>query len=61
MAEITAIEIAEHFGIDPKRLRQALRDENLHWHSQPYARWTAQKNSAEEAGMVRIARQLVRQ
>lgn len=60
MDQITAIDIAKHYGLDPKRLRQALRDENFDWHPVKYARWIVQKNSAEEADIVRIAERLVR-
>lgn len=55
---VTAIDIAGQHGLDPKRLRQALRDENLAWHSIKHARWIADCGSAEEADMQRVARQL---
>jgi len=55
---ITAIEIAERHGLDAKRLRQALRDENFAWHPIKNARWIAERGSAEEDDMIRIARRL---
>jgi hypothetical protein len=36
--QVTAIEIADAHGLDPKRLRQALRDEKLAWHRIKHAR-----------------------
>jgi hypothetical protein len=58
MEEVTAIEVAARFGLDPKRLRQALRDENLRWHRQKHSRWIANKGSPEEADMIRVATRL---
>lgn len=37
---ITAVEMAEASGIDPKRLRAALRAANLQWHPHN-GRWEA--------------------
>jgi hypothetical protein len=58
MEVVTAIDVAASFGLDPKRLRQALRDENLRWHRVKHARWLAEKGSLEEADMTRVARRL---
>ena len=55
---VTAIDIAGQHGLDPKRLRQALRDENLAWHPIKHARWVADRGGDEEADMQRVARQL---
>ena len=57
MAEVTAVEIAASFRLDPKQLRQALRDENFQWHSK-HSRWIADCGSVEEADMLRIAKHL---
>jgi len=58
MDEVSAIDVATRFGLDPKRLRQALRDENLSWHRVKHSRWTAQSGSSEEADMIRVATRL---
>jgi hypothetical protein len=58
MEVVTAIDVATSFGLDPKRFRQALRDEDLRWHRVKHARWIADKGSTEEADMLRVARRL---
>ncbi|HTX75750.1 MAG TPA: isoleucine--tRNA ligase [Terracidiphilus sp.] len=51
--QITAIEMAREANIDPKRFREALRDENLGWHD-PFERWTVETTSQEYEDMRRV-------
>jgi hypothetical protein len=56
---ITAIDIADHYGLDHKTYRQALRDQALHdprlsFHDHN-ARWTAAEGSPAHAGMIAVA------
>jgi hypothetical protein len=55
---VTAIEIAREFDLDPKRLRYNLRQENFAWHPVKNMLWIAEKGSAEEVDMVRVAKRL---
>jgi hypothetical protein len=54
---ITAIEIANEFGLNPRTLRGALRKARLAWHEHG-KHWTVDKGSRQEADMRRIAKQV---
>ena len=56
---ITAVEMARGAGIDPKRFRQALRDEGLDWHAWN-ERWTVEEGSQEHRDMLRVLKRLER-
>lgn len=55
---ITAVEMAEASGIDPKRLRAALRAAHLQWHPHN-GRWEAVRGSDQHRDMERVMAQLV--
>ena len=55
---VTAIEIARQYDLDPKWLRDNLRQESFAWHPVKNMRWIAVKGSDEEADMVRVAQRL---
>ena len=57
-SEVTAVEMARSEGVDPKRFRQALRDENLPWHRRNQ-RWTVSRNSPEHHDMLRVLDRLL--
>ena len=54
---ITAVEMAAASGIDPKRLRAALRSASLDWHSHN-GRWEVVRGSDEHQDMERVMAQL---
>lgn len=54
---ITAVEMAEASGIDPKRLRAALRAAHLQWHPHN-GRWEAVRGSDQHRDMERVMAQL---
>jgi len=56
--EITATEMAIKADIDPKRFRQALRNEQLPWHVHN-ARWTVLRGSKEHSDMKRVLGRLL--
>jgi len=49
----TAVDMAKEAGIDPKRFRQALRDEHFRWH-QRNDRWTVELRSNEHKAMQQV-------
>jgi hypothetical protein len=51
MVPIAAIEMANQAKIDPKVLRQALREENFDWHK-PDDRWTVELGSDHHMAML---------
>jgi hypothetical protein len=53
----TAVEMAKHAGIDPKRFRKALREENFSWHGHN-DRWTVDVSSEQHTAMERVLRTL---
>lgn len=55
---ITAVEMAEASGINPKRLRAALRAAHLQWHPHN-GRWEAVRGSDQHRDMERVMAQLV--
>jgi hypothetical protein len=57
MATTTAVDMAKRAGLDPKRFRQALREENFGWHGHN-DRWTVRIGSAEHAAMERVLKKL---
>jgi len=57
MATTTAVDMAKQAGIDPKKFRQALRDENFAWHEHN-DRWTVGVGTAEHSAMERVLRKL---
>lgn len=54
---ITAVEMAEASGIDPKRLRAALRAANLQWHPHN-GRWEVVRGSDQHRDMERVMARL---
>ena len=54
---VTAIEIAEEYGLMPKKYRKALRSEKFSWHGH-YEKWTVYRNSPEHEDMLKVARRL---
>jgi phage antirepressor YoqD-like protein len=52
-----AVDMAKQVGIDPKRLRAALRKENFVWHKHN-DRWTVVIGSFEHAAMERVLREI---
>jgi hypothetical protein len=52
------MDIAKEVEIDPKRFRQALRDERFHWHMHN-DRWTAERGSDEHKAMQQVLRKLL--
>ena len=57
--QITAIEMAKQHGLDPKRFREALRDEGLSWH-RPNEKWTVVYGSQEHEDMCRVLSRLLK-
>lgn len=53
----TAAEMAKKAEIDPKRFRQALRDQNFPWH-QHNERWTVELGSNEHKAMQQVLNKL---
>lgn len=53
---ITAVKLAAEFGLDPKHLRQALR-ESLKWH-QKHQPWAFPQGSREHMEMLEVAKRL---
>ena len=51
--EITAVRMAKEAGIDPKRLRAALRKEKFSWHGHN-DRWTVRRDGAEHRDMQHV-------
>ena len=58
MRQVSAVEMAMAASIDPKRFRQALRDEEFDWHVHE-ASWTVNRHGPEHLGMERVLRRLV--
>jgi len=58
MATITAEEMAKQAGVDPKRLRQALREKNFPWHTHN-DRWTVEFGSERHQEMELVLRELL--
>ena len=58
MGQVSAVEMAKAAGIDPKRFRQALRDEEFDWHVHG-ASWTVNRHGPEHLDMERVLRRLV--
>ena len=58
MGQVSAVEMAKAAGIDPKRFRQALRDEEFDWHIHG-ASWTVNRGGPDHLDMERVLRRLV--
>ena len=58
MGQVSAVEMAKAAGIDPKRFRQALRDEEFDWHIHG-ANWTVNRGGPDHLDMERVLRRLV--
>jgi hypothetical protein len=56
---ITANDMADAAGVNPKTFRQALRAANLSWHSH-FSRWEAEVDSPEHEDMRRVLATLTR-
>ncbi len=56
---VTAIEMANESGIDPKVFRAALREQDFPWHAHN-ARWEVQRGSPEHEQMRRVLDGLLR-
>jgi hypothetical protein len=54
---VTAIEIAYEYGIDPKRYRAALREQNFPWHGYNES-WTVPRHSAQHIAMLKVAQRI---
>jgi 3-hydroxyisobutyrate dehydrogenase-like beta-hydroxyacid dehydrogenase len=50
MPTVKAVDMAKEAGIDPKRFRQALRDERFSWHAHN-ERWIVKAGSDEHKAM----------
>lgn len=59
MPETTAVEMAKKAGIDPKRFRQALRNENLPGH-QHNEKWTVEIGKERHADMKKVLEKISR-
>jgi hypothetical protein len=57
MATTNAIEMANKVGVDPKRFRAALREQNFRWHKS-YKPWTVELRSGEFEDMQRVLNEL---
>jgi hypothetical protein len=55
---VTAVEMAEEAGVNPKVFRAALRKEYFRWHLRD-ARWTVEKDSLEHEDMRRVLQSLI--
>jgi hypothetical protein len=56
---VTAVEMANESGIDPKSFRAALRAQKFHWHAHN-ARWEVESGSHENEQMRRVLIALLR-
>jgi hypothetical protein len=57
MAQIRAVDMARQAAVDPKKFRQALRDEGFDWH-EPNDRWTVEEGSDRYLQMVNVLRKV---
>lgn len=57
MAKTSAVDMAKQAGINPKRFRATLRNENFSWHEHN-ARWTVDIGTAEHAAMEHVLRKV---
>lgn len=55
---ITAVEIAESNGVDPKVFRTKLRKEKLEWHARG-DKWTVPTDGPQHADMERVMSELM--
>lgn len=51
--------MAEEAGVDPKRFRQALRDDRFQWHYHN-ERWTVESGSGEHKAMHLVLRKILK-
>jgi hypothetical protein len=57
MQTVTAIEMAEADGVNPKLFRKELRKQQFPWHI-PTHRWTVPKDSPEYSDMLKVLESL---
>ena len=57
MEKVTAVEMARAAGVNPKKFRRALRQENFPWHEHS-DRWTVGLDSPEHRDMSRVLEHL---
>lgn len=58
MPTIKAVDMAKEARIDPKKFRQALRDEGFRWHGHN-DRWTVEQGSDEHKAMQKVLHRLL--
>jgi hypothetical protein len=59
MRMISAIEMANDGGVNPKRFRAALRGRNFPWHQMRYERWTVEFGGPEHRDMQQVLNELL--